>query len=326
VTERVPTLDGVIAATERIRAQVDRTPLLPFEWQERLLWAKAECLQQGGSFKLRGATNRLLQVGPEERGRGIIAFSSGNHGRGVAMAARRLAMTASVVMPSDAPSMKKDAVVAQCAHVIEYDRASEDRVAISERIAAETGAILVPSFDDVDVIEGQGSVGVEIGEQMAAATGGKPETIIVPCGGGGLAAGIALALPDSEIVLVEPEGWDDMARSLESGTIVRVAPDAPPTLADALQTPSASPLTVAVLRGRARCVTVGDREMAAAMAFAARQLRLVVEPGGAAALAALLAGKAGAIGGRTAVVLSGGNVDVPRYAEMLASVAAAESR
>jgi threonine dehydratase len=320
LTERTPTPDGVYAAASRIAAYVSRTPLLPFEWEGRIFWAKAECLQQGGSFKLRGATNRLSQIDPNDRKRGVIAFSSGNHGLGVAIAARRLGIAATIVMPSDAPKVKHDAIHEQGATIVSYDRRKEDRVAISERMAAETGAILVPSFDDVDVIEGQGSVGVEVGEQMEAVTGGPPDVVIVPCGGGGLSAGIALALPEAEIIIVEPDGWDDVARSLAGAEIVSVLADAPPTLADALQTPRASPLTVPVLRRRARALTVSDKSMIAAMAFAARRMRVVVEPGGAVALAALLAGKAGALGGRTAVVLSGGNVDLGRYAEMLTSV------
>jgi threonine dehydratase len=320
VTERRPTPEGVSAAAGRIAGQITRTPLLGFEWEGRSFFAKAECLQQGGSFKLRGATNRLRRLSREDRDRGVVAFSSGNHGLGVAIAAQRLGMAAAIVIPTDAPAAKRDAVLAAGAEIIAYDRKTEDRVAIGERIAAETGATLVPSFDDVDVIEGQGTVGIEIGEQMEALTGGNPDTVIVPCGGGGLSAGIALALPNAKIVTVEPEGWDDMARSIDAGSILPVSPDAPATIADALQTPRVSPLTFDVLCGRARAVAVGDRAIEAAMAFAARRLRLVVEPGGAIALAALLSGKAGALGGRTVVVLSGGNVDLARYAEMLASV------
>ena len=314
MTERRPTPEGVEAAAKRVAPHVTRTPLLPFDWRGVRLWIKAECLQQGGSFKLRGATNRLLLLSEEERGRGVVAFSSGNHAQGVAIAARRLDIRAAIVMPSDAPAVKVEATRAAGAEVILYDRASDSRERIAAALARERGAALVPSFDDVDVIEGQGSVGVETAEQL----GGSPDRVIVPCGGGGLAAGIALALPDAAIVVVEPEGWDDMARSIEAGRPVPVAEPAPPTRCDALQTKLVSPLTVEALRAAsARAVSVTEEEVALAMAFAARELRLVAEPGGAVALAALLAGKAGAPTERTVVVVSGGNVDPALYASIL---------
>jgi threonine dehydratase len=317
--QREPTADGVHAAAERVAPHVTRTPLLPLEWGGLRLWVKAECLQQGGSFKLRGAFNRLLLLSAEERRRGVVAFSSGNHALGIAIAARRLGIPATIVMPSDAPAVKRDATLAAGAGIVAYDRATESREEIGARLAAEKGATLVPSFDDVDVIEGQGSAGVEIGEQL----GRSPDKLLVPCGGGGLSAGIALALPEAEIVTVEPEGWDDMARSIEAGTPVPVREPAPPTRCDALQTKLVSPLTLGALRASgARGVSVGESEIEAAMAFAARHLRLVAEPGGAVALAALLAGKAGAVTERTVVVISGGNVDPLLYARILESQAA----
>ncbi|MEA3001692.1 MAG: threonine dehydratase [Sphingomonadales bacterium] len=317
--QREPTADGVHAAAERVASHVTRTPLLPLEWGGLRLWVKAECLQQGGSFKLRGAFNRLLLLSAEERRRGVVAFSSGNHALGIAIAARRLGIPATIVMPSDAPAVKRDATLAAGAGIVAYDRATESREEIGARLAAEKGATLVPSFDDVDVIEGQGSAGVEIGEQL----GGSPDKLLVPCGGGGLSAGIALALPEAEIVTVEPEGWDDMARSIEAGTPVPVREPAPPTRCDALQTKLVSPLTLGALRASgARGVSVGESEIEAAMAFAARHLRLVAEPGGAVALAALLAGKAGDVTERTVVVISGGNVDPLLYARILESQAA----
>jgi len=310
-----PTREGVEAAARRIEAHVTRTPLLPFEWQGIRLWAKAECLQQGGAFKLRGATNRLLRLSEEERKRGVVAFSSGNHARGVAIAARRLGIAATIVMPSDAPTVKREATAAEGAAIVAYDRASEDRVAIAARISKDTGAIVVPSFDDIDIIEGQGTVGIEARDQL----GGDPPLVIVPCGGGGLSAGIALALPGSTIVPVEPEGWDDMARSLEGGEIVPVRQPAPPTRLDALQTPVVSPYTFDVLHQRgSRGLSVSDDEAAAAMRFAFDHLRLVVEPGGAAALAAVLAGKLGDLPQGSVVILSGGNVDPELYASVLA--------
>jgi threonine dehydratase len=302
-----------------VSGQVTRTPLLPLEWEGGRVWIKAECLQQGGSFKLRGAFNRLFQLDDSQRARGVVAFSSGNHALGVALAARRLGIAATIVMPSDAPAVKRDATLAAGAEIVAYDRATESREAIAARLAAEKGAVLVPSFDDVDVIEGQGSVGVEIGEQLR----GVPDQVLVPCGGGGLSAGIALALRGARIVTVEPEGWDDMARSIEAGEPVPVREPAPRTRCDALQTKLVSPLTVGALRAcGARGVAVTEAEMERAMAVAARILRIVAEPGGAVALAALLAGKAGLVTERTVVVVSGGNVDPALYAEILAGQAA----
>ncbi len=295
-----------------------RTPLLPLEIGGVRLWAKAECLQTGGSFKLRGATNRLLQLSADERDRGVVAFSSGNHAQGVAIAAKRLGIAATIVMPADAPAVKREATLAAGARILDYDRRTESREEIGARLAEESGATLVPSFDDVDIIEGQGSAGVEIGQQMQEAIGASPDKILVCCGGGGLSAGIALALPEAEIVTVEPRGWDDMARSIEAGRPVPVPDAAPPTRCDALQTKLVSPLTLGALRDHAaRGVSVAEEETAAAMAWAARHLRLVVEPGGSVALAAALTGTAGALTERSVVMLSGGNVDPVLYADIL---------
>ncbi|MGQ0590474.1 MAG: threonine ammonia-lyase [Sphingosinicella sp.] len=313
--ERRPTASGVRAAAERIADAVTKTPLLPLDWKGRRLWVKAECLQQGGAFKLRGASNRLLQLDAAGRARGVVAFSSGNHAQGVALAAQRLGIAATIVMPADAPAVKVAGTRAAGAEIVFFDRASESREAIGARLAAESGATLVPSFDDVDVIEGQGSVGVEIRDQLGA----PPPMVLVPCGGGGLSAGIALALPESEIVIVEPEGWDDMARSLAAGEIVPVAEPAPPTSCDALQTKLVSPLTFAALsEAGARGLAVSEEEVAEAMRFAFRALRLVAEPGGAVALAAVLAGKVDPPEG-SVIVVSGGNVDPGLYAELLSA-------
>ena len=304
----------VVAAATRIEGLVERTPLIESDVNGVRTWLKAECLQTGGAFKLRGATNRLLQLTPEERERGVVAFSSGNHARGVAIAARRLGIRAIIVMPSDAPQVKVDGTRGEGAEIVFYDRRTESREEIAGRIAAETGATVVPSFDDPAIVAGQGTVGLEIAEQL----GRSPERVVVPCGGGGLATGIALALPEAEIVIVEPEGWDDMARSLDLGEIVPVDADAPNTICDALQTPRVSPITFGILSERgAQAVSANDEEAAEAVRFAWEKHGLVVEPGGAVALAALLSGKLERRES-TVVVLSGGNVDPALHARIIA--------
>jgi threonine dehydratase len=303
----------VVAAGARIAGQVLKTPLIESEVAGTPIWLKCECLQTGGAFKLRGATNRLLRLSPDERERGVVAFSSGNHARGVAIAARRLGMRAIIVMPSNAPQVKVDGTRGEGAEIIFYDRRTESREAIADRISSETGATVVPSFDDPAIVAGQGTAGLEIVEQL----GRPPKRIIVPCGGGGLGSGIALAVPEAEIVIVEPEGWDDMAHSLELGEIVPVAADAPDTFCDALQTPRVSPITFAILRDReATALSVSDAEAAEAVRFAWERHQLVVEPGGAVALAALLAGKVAPLED-TVVVLSGGNVDPALHARIV---------
>ena len=292
---------------------MERTPLIETDVHGARVWLKCECLQTGGAFKLRGATNRLLQLSPEERERGVVAFSSGNHARGVAIAARRLGIRAIIVMPSNAPRVKVDGTRGEGAEIIFYDRRTESREAIAARIADETGATVVPSFDDPAIVAGQGTVGLEIVEQL----GREPRRIIVPCGGGGLSSGIALAVPDAEIVAVEPEGWDDMARSLELGEIVPVEEDAPETFCDALQTPRVSPMTFGILKeDKTVAVAVSDSEAAEAVRFAWERHGLVVEPGGAVALAALLSRKARPVDD-TVVVLSGGNIDPSLHARIV---------
>jgi threonine dehydratase len=304
----------VVEAAARIRGQVERTPLVESDVGGERVWLKCECLQTGGAFKLRGATNRLLQLTPEERERGVVAFSSGNHARGVAIAARRLGIKAVIVMPSDAPRVKVDGTRGEGAEIIFYDRRTESREEIAARIAATSGATVVPSFDDPAIVAGQGTAGLEIVEQL----GRSPARIVIPCGGGGLASGIALAVPDAEIVIVEPEGWDDMARSLELGEIVPVAADAPDTFCDAIMTPRVSPITYGILRDRhARALSVSDAEVADAIRFAWERHGLVVEPGAAVGLAALLAGKLPPMKD-TVVLVSGGNVDPALHARIIA--------
>jgi threonine dehydratase len=311
------TREAVIEAAARIAGDVERTPLLEGRIDGRRIWLKCESLQTGGAFKLRGATNRLLQLKPDERARGVVAFSSGNHAQGVAIAAQRLGIPAIIVMPSDAPALKIEGTRAAGADIVFYDRRTESREDIAASIASRTGAIVVPSFDDPAIIIGQGTVGIEIAEQLVEAGAPPVRRVVTPCGGGGLAAGLALALPDASITIVEPEGWDDMARSLGSGRIVPVDPDAPPTLCDALQTPRVSPLTFDILKARnADSAAVADADVEEAIRWAHREQGMTVEPGGAAALAAVLAGKVKAKDDLV-VIISGGNIDPALHARIV---------
>ena len=309
----VVTRDDVVTAAARIARAVERTPLIEARLGGHALWLKCENRQTGGAFKLRGASNRLLAMNEDERARGVVAFSSGNHAQGVAIAARRLGMKAVIVMPGDTPALKVEGTRAAGAEIVFFDRRSEDRIAISEEIAAASGATIVPSFDDPFIVAGQGSAGLEILDQL----GRSPSRIVIPCGGGGLAAGIALACPEAAITIVEPDGWDDMGRSLRGGAIVPVEPDAPATLCDALQTPLVSPITFGVLSERkATALSVSDEEACAAIAWAWREHQLVVEAGGAVALAAVLAGKV-AMEDDLVVVVSGGNIDPALHARIV---------
>ncbi|MBS0478062.1 MAG: threonine/serine dehydratase, partial [Proteobacteria bacterium] len=290
---RQPTRAGVRDAAAKIAAILPPTPLFTHDFNGVAVAFKAESLQPIGAFKLRGAWHRLTALDEDQRRKGVVAFSSGNHAQGVAWAAKRLCMLATIVMPADAPRAKRDGTLALGAEVVPYDRAAgEDRIRIARDLAEARGATLVPSFDDPWIIEGQGSVGIEARRQMEAMGLGEPSHVVVPCGGGGLASGIALGLSEARITVVEPEGWDDMRRSLEASWIEPVGPNPPPTACDALQTPEVSPLTFEVLARRdAKGVAVSEAEVRAAQRWAASALHLVVEPGGAVALAALLAGK-----------------------------------
>lgn len=315
---RIPAFSGVVEAREKLRGVVPETPLLTVVAGESRVWCKCDSLQPIGAFKLRGAWHRLTALTEDEKKAGVVAFSSGNHAQGVAWAAARLGIRAAIVMPSDAPALKVEGTRALGAEIILYDRKSESREAIAAQCAQDRGAVLVPSFDDPWIVEGQGSAGLEALEQLQAAGEQAPDMIITPCGGGGLAAGLALAVPDAEIVTVEPEGWDDMARSLRHGAILPVEPNPPPTLCDALQTLRVSELTFGILsRRHARGVSVSEEEVAAAMRFAWRAHQLRLEPGGAVALAAVLAGKV-VPASRTLVMLSGGNVDPALFDRVVA--------
>ncbi len=317
---RTPTFEGVARAAAKIAELLPQTPLLEIEVGGVTVWCKAESLQPIGSFKIRGAWHRLTELSAEERAAGVVGVSSGNHAQGVAWAARRLGIRATIVMPIDAPQVKLDATRAMGAEVVLYDRpGGEDRDLLAAQLCAQQGATLVHAFADPWVIEGQGSAGLEIIAQMNARGLDGPTRIITCCGGGGLSAGLALACPDAEIVPVEPEGWDDVCRSLAAGAIQRVPSDAPPTACDALQTPATAPVNFAILKQRcAYGVWVGPAEVRNAQRFAFAKLHLVLEPGGAAALAAALAGKV-PVDGRTAIMLTGSNTDPASFAKVLAS-------
>jgi len=313
-TLTLPTREGVIEAAERIAAILPPTPLLPVAIGGVTAHVKAENLQPIGAFKIRGGWNRLSTLSAQERERGVVAVSSGNHAQGVAWAAQRLGIPATIVMPHDAPQVKLDATRALGAEVVLYQRPAEDRDAVAARLIEERGGTLVHAFGDVWVIEGQGSAGIEISAQL----GREPARIIACCGGGGLAAGLALACPTSAIHLVEPVGWDMVGQSIAAGQIVPQGPNPPRTICDALQPMATKPINLAVLKDRADPgVTVTDDEVRAAQRFAFAQLHLVVEPGGAAALAAALAGKVPVDEG-TVIMVTGGNVDPASFAQAIA--------
>ncbi len=311
-----PGFADIEAAAARLAGIARRTPLLadtPLDEAlgGRLLF-KAECLQRNGAFKFRGAFNRLVQLDAGERRAGVVAFSSGNHAQGVAAAARMLGIPATIVMPADAPAIKLENTRALGAEVVLYDRFTEDREAIARRMVAERGATLVPAYDDPHIVAGQGTAGLEL-MQQAAEMGLVPDLVLVPTSGGGLTAGTAIAVralaPAAAVYGVEPEAFDDTRRSLAAGKLLRNPPEAR-SICDALQSSPPGELTFAINRELlAGVLTVSDREVETAMARAFRDLKLVVEPGGAVALAAALAGRIALSGRTTAVILSGGNVD-----------------
>lgn len=318
------TADGVRRAADRIAGAAIRTPLLENEWlNERAggrVLMKAEILQHGGSFKFRGAMNRLAQLSEEERRRGVLAWSSGNHAQGVARAARLFGAPATIVMPKDAPALKIAQVRAYGGEIVFFDRYTEDREAIGRRIAAERNLALAPSYDHVDIIEGQGTLALEAAEQ-AAELGARLDAFVAPCGGGGMSAGCATILEDisprTEIMIAEPAGFDDTIASIRAGRKIAVDISAK-TICDALATPTPGDLTFPILKRRvADGFSVTDDEVAEAMVVAFKYLKLVVEPGGAAALAAVFHRKISAEGRTIGVVLSGGNVDPSVYATIL---------
>ena len=302
-----------------------RTPLLSHPALDARVgtkvFLKPELLQRTGSFKFRGAFNKLSSIPQARRAGGVVAFSSGNHAQGVAAAAQILNMQATIVMPSDAPASKRERTKSYGAEVVLYDRDKEDREGIAQEIASKRGATLVRPYDDPFVIAGQGTAGREIAEDMAA-RGLAPDIVVAPASGGGLIAGVAVAVkarfPDAQLIVAEPKDFDDHTRSLRAGKREPHAYEGR-TICDALMASIPGELTFAInSKLLSHGVTASDAEVGAAMAFAFRELKLVVEPGGAVGLAALLSGKIEARGKTVVIVLSGGNVDADLYAKLIA--------
>ncbi len=316
-------IDDIESAAKRLEGVAVRTPLIRNALLDEVaggaVLVKPENLQVTGSFKIRGAYNFLSRLTPAEASRGVVTFSSGNHAQGVAAAGSMLGIHAAIVMPEDAPRAKLDNTRRLGGEVITYDRYTGDREAIARAVASERGAVVVPSYDHDDIIAGQGTVGLEIAEQCVE-DGVVPDVVLVCCGGGGLVAGTAIALrsrfPEVAVHSVEPQEFDDTARSLESGRRESIDASAR-SICDALQAHSPGKLTFEINRRLlAKGLTVSDAEVRHAMRFAFANLKVVVEPGGAAALAALLAGKIDTAGKTTIVVISGGNVDRALFAEI----------
>jgi threo-3-hydroxy-L-aspartate ammonia-lyase len=322
VTDEILTIDDVREAATRLRTVVHRTPVLTSASLDAMTGAtvllKPESLQRTGSFKIRGAYNRIAALPEAVRQRGVVAYSSGNHGQAVALAARLLAIPAAVVMPADAPRLKLEATRGYGAEVVTYDRETQSREQIGVTIATDRGLTLVRPFDDPLVMAGQGTVGLELAED-----GGPLDVLVVPVGGGGLIAGCATAVkasfPDATVVGVEPEPADDTRRSLEAGE--RVHHPAGDSIADGLLADIPGELTFAVNRRLVdRVVTVSDDETLAAIRFALERLKLVLEPSGAVGLAALLTGKVEARGRRVGLVLSGGNAGAEQVAAWMSAM------
>lgn len=323
---QIPTHQDVLDARARITPHIVRTPMIRHRLLDDLtggtILVKPEPLQRTGSFKLRGATNAILKLSEAERRAGVVTHSSGNHGQATACAAASVGARATVFMPADAPRIKVESTRRWGAEIVHYDRVSDDREALTRAHAERTGAVMVPPFDHADVIAGQGTLALELAEDAKAA-GLSMDALLVCTGGGGLVAGCALGIegasPGTRVYAVEPEGWDDTARSLVSGSRLGNAPGGS-MLCDALLSKMPGLLTFEVNQHRlAGGLAVSDAEVLAAIAFAFSHLKLVVEPGGAVCLAALLAGKFDAKGKVVGIVVSGGNVDPAVFGRALAA-------
>ena len=322
----LPTAADIDAAAKRLAGIAVRTPLINFPVLDETVGArvflKAETLQRTGSFKFRGAYNKISSIPPERGAAGVVAYSSGNHAQGVAAAARLLGMRATIVMPADAPRAKRERTLALGAEVVPYDRNNEDRAAIAKKIVDERGATLVPPYDDPLIIAGQGTIGAEIVEDLALHSL-KPDVVVVGASGGGLAAGISLGVKarvsSAKFYVVEPEGFDDTLRSFASGKREANARMSG-TICDALMSNTPGELTFPIIRELiGQGTTVNDAEVAYAVRFAFKELKLVVEPGGAIGLAALLAGKLTIDGKIVVAILSGANVDVDVFDRLIAA-------
>ena len=320
----LPTAADIEAAAKRLKGIAVRTPLYNSPvLDERLgarVFLKLEILQRTGSFKFRGAYNKVSSIAPDKRAAGVVAYSSGNHAQGVAAAAKLMGMPATIVMPADAPQAKRNRTKALGAEVVLYDRDTQDRAAIAERLVKERGATLVPPYDDPLIIAGQGTIGFEIVEDLEA-LGLKPEIVVVGASGGGLAAGISLGVksrvPSAKMFTAEPDGFDDTRRSFESGH--REANERlSGSICDALMSNTPGEWTFPInqkLIGQG--LTASDAEVGLAVRYAFEELKLVVEPGGAIGLAALLAGKLDVKGKIVVAILSGGNVDAEMFAKLI---------
>jgi threonine dehydratase len=320
----LPTAADIAAAAARLAGVAVRTPLINAPVLDARLGArvflKAETLQRTGSFKFRGAYNKVCSIPQDRRGAGVVAYSSGNHAQGVAAAAALLGMRATIVMPSDAPRAKRERTLAQGAEIVSYDRNSEDRAAIAARIVAERGATLVPPYDDPLIIAGQGTIGREIVEDLAKLEL-VPDMVVIGASGGGLAAGIALGVkaqvPSAQFYTVEPEGFDDTLRSFASGRREH-NPRMSGSICDALMSNTPGELTFPITQALiGQGLTASDGEVGFAVRYAFEELKLVVEPGGAIGLAALLAGRLDVTGMVVVAVLSGGNVDAEMFAKLI---------
>ena len=320
----IPSVADIDAAAKQLASVAVRTPLINAPALDDRLGArvflKAETLQRTGSFKFRGAYNKISSIPVERWAAGVVAYSSGNHAQGVAAAAKLLGLGATIVMPSDAPHLKRERTAALGAEIVLYDRDKEDRAAIAKKIVSERGATLVPPYDDPMIIAGQGTIGREIVEDLDR-LGVKPETVVVGASGGGLAAGISLyvkaRVPSAKFYTVEPEGFDDTLRSFKSGQREHNE-RMKGTICDALMTNTPGELTFPINRELiGEGLIASDIEVAAAVRYAFNELKLVVEPGGAIGLAALLAGKLDVKGKVVVGVLSGGNVDAELFSKLI---------
>ncbi len=321
---RLPAYSDIEEAAARLAGFAVRTPVIESQRLNELVGGriliKAECLQRTGSFKFRGAWNCISRLDARVATGGVVAYSSGNHAQGVAAAAQLKGLAALIVMPADTPAIKQANTRRHGAEIVTYDRASESREAIAQRIAAERGAVIVPPFEHPHVIAGQGTAGLEFAEQ-AAAMQAILDDVLVPCSGGGLSAGIALAMeaksPVTRVHTVEPAGFDDYARSLKSGGRERNTRMSG-SICDALLSPEPGEMTFAINKPRlANGLVVSEAEVRDAVRFAFEELKLVIEPGGAVALAAILAGKIETRGRTIGVMASGGNVDATVFAGII---------